>query len=81
MQYSSFKCLQPMLVPPPHLACTRPEEHQEQEACSVCVFFPLTFMGALPVMLATRKFMAISSQFMCASTQFLMSPGILYVYK
>lgn len=32
-------------------------------------------------MLATRKFIAISSQFMWASTQFLMSPGILYVYK
>ena len=70
--------MQDLPLPPP--AGTRPEEHREQEEHAVCAF-PLTFIGALPVMLATRKFMAISSQFMCASTQFLMSPGILYVYK
>lgn len=43
-------------------------------------FFP-TFMGAFPVIFVTKKFMAISSQFMCSSTHSLMSPGIAVVYK
>jgi hypothetical protein len=41
----------------------------------------LTLIGGLFVVLATRKFMAMSSQFMCSSTQSLTFAGIAVVYR
>ena len=41
----------------------------------------LTLMGGFPVVLETRKFIAMSSQLRCSSTQPLISPGMELVYK
>ena len=47
--------------------------------CIYIYYLQLTLIGAFPVWFATRKFIAISSQFMCLSIQSRIAAGIIYV--